>query len=264
MSWATEAVDHLQYNCLCWISPKEPDVCTGAAFLGRSKLDLLGSPLNVAGKTVVDFGCGEGHECIELARRGAKRVIGVDIRNELLARARELARQSGVGKLCEFVTRPPVNADIIISLDAFEHFERPAEILEIMHSFLNPGGCVRISFGPTWYHPLGGHLFSVFPWAHLMFSERALLRWRSDFKTDGATRFQEVAGGLNQMTIRRFVRLLQRSPLMASWFECVPIRPLRLLHNALTREFTTSIVRCELVPKKAASKRVRPPLEAAV
>jgi hypothetical protein len=55
---------------------------------------------------------------------------------------------------------------------------------------------------------LGGHLFSVFPWAHLIFSEQALIRWRSDFKSDGATRFSEVAGGLNQMTIRRFERLI--------------------------------------------------------
>jgi len=84
---------------------------------------------------------------------------------------------------------------------------------------------------------LGGHLFSVFPWAHLLFSERALIRWRSDFKTDGATRFSEVAGGLNQMTM---------SPLRMSWMECVPIRKLHRLHNYLTREFTTSIVGCEL------------------
>jgi hypothetical protein len=36
--------------------------------------------------------------------------------------------------------------------------------------------------------------------AHLIFKERALIRWRAGFKTDGATRFGEVAAGLNQMT----------------------------------------------------------------
>lgn len=74
----------------------------------------------------------------------------------------------------------------------------------MMSALLEPKGEVIASFGPTWYHPLGGHLFSVFPWAHLLFSEKALLRWRSDFKTDGATHFGEVAGGLNQMTVDRF------------------------------------------------------------
>jgi len=31
-----------------------------------------------------------------------------------------------------------------------------------------------------------------------------LIRWRSDFKTDGVTCFSDVAGGLDQITIRRF------------------------------------------------------------
>ena len=47
----------------------------------------------------------------------------------------------------------------------------------MMESYLAPGAKVIATFGPTWYHPLGGHLFSVFPWAHLIFTERALLRW---------------------------------------------------------------------------------------
>ena len=248
----TGAVAHLEYNFLRLISPREPNVCTGAAFAGRSKLELLGTPLDVAGKTVIDFGCGEGHECVELAKRGAKRVIGVDVRPDLLQRAQELARHQGVDHICRFTQRPQDKADMVISLDAFEHFERPAEILSTMGELLKPEGSIRISFGPTWYHPLGGHLFSVFPWAHLLLSEKALIRWRSDFRHDGATKFHEVAGGLNQMTIRRFEEIVERSSLRPNWFECVPIRKLRGLHNSATREFTTAIVRCELVPRYQA------------
>lgn len=252
MSRTTGAVADLEYNVLRLLSPREPNVCTGAAFAGRSKLELLGVPLDVTGKTVIDFGCGEGHECVQLARLGAKRVIGVDIRPELLERAREYARHQRVDDICRFVQRSQEKADMVISLDAFEHFEQPAEILSTMAGLLKPEGSIRISFGPTWYHPLGGHLFSVFPWAHLFFSERALIRWRSDFKTDGATRFHEVAGGLNQMTIRRFERIVEQSSLRPKWFECVPIRKLRTVHSPATREFTTAVVRCELVPKYAA------------
>jgi len=239
----------LQYKLLRWISPGEPDVCTGKAFANRSKLDLLGTPLDVEGKTVIDFGCGEGHETVELALRGARKVIGVDIRQDLLDGARKLARQHGVADVCEFAQHPQDKADIVISLDAFEHFDNPAEILSVMQELLKPEGSIRVSFGPTWYHPLGGHLFSVFPWAHLLFSEKALIRWRSDFKTDGATRFCEVAGGLNQMTIGRFEQLVLQSSLKFKWLECVPIRKLQRLHYRSTREFTTAIVRCELVPR---------------
>jgi SAM-dependent methyltransferase len=185
-----------------------------------------------------------------MAQRGAGRVIGIDIRDEVLAAARERALRAGVSDRCEFTTSTTEPSDIVVSIDAFEHFEDPVGILRIMEKLLKPSGQVIATFGPTWYHPLGGHLFSVFPWAHLFFSEQALIRWRSDFKSDGATRFSEVAGGLNQMTISRFERLLNESPFEAMSLELVPIRKLRLLHNRYTREFTTAIVRCRLSKRR--------------
>ena len=229
---------------------RERDGSADDAYAGRSKLRaLLGDSLlgEIAGETVVDFGCGYGSEAIELARAGAARVIGVDIQERFLEVARRNAADASVADRVEFGTQPPTSAGVIISLDAFEHFGDAAGVLRTMHDMLRPGGRVYIAFGPTWYHPLGGHLFSVFPWAHLAFTERALLRWRADFKSDGATRFAEVEGGLNQMTIRRFLTLVDESPLQAVHVELVPIRQLAWLASRLTREFTTAIVRATLV-----------------
>jgi SAM-dependent methyltransferase len=201
----------------------------------------------IEGKVVVDFGCGTGTEAIEMAQRGARKVIGVDIQEELLAVGRQQAAAAGLGDRCTFTTSTSERADVIVAIDSFEHFEDPGAILDIMSGMIKPGGRVIASFGPTWFHPLGGHLFSVFPWAHLVFTEEALIRWRSDFKSDGATRFGEVAGGLNQMTIRRFERVVERSAFRFAHLETVPIRKLRPIANRLTREFTTAVVRCELV-----------------
>ncbi len=229
--------------------------CDGSAYRDREKLEaLFGADVwaTFAGRTVLDFGCGTGDEAIEIARRGARRVIGLDIRESALARARDKAAAAGVGDRCLFVTRCDERVDVILSVDGFEHYEKPDEVLTVMAGLLAPGGRVLVAFGPTWFHPLGGHLFSVFPWSHLLFTERALLRWRSDFKTDGARRFGEVEGGLNQMTIRRFKRLLEASPLRAARFEAVPIRGLRALSNPLTREWATAIVRCTLVLERDA------------
>ncbi len=203
----------------------------------------------IAGKVVVDFGCGEGEEAVEMAAKGAKRVIGIDIREEVLDLARQKARCAGAEGNCSFTSSTTELADVVVSIDAFEHFGNPAGILDTMSTLLKPTGEVFISFGPTWYHPLGGHLFSVFPWAHLIFSEEALIRWRSTFKTDGATRFSEVAGGLNQMTIARFEGLVGSSPLAFASLELVPIKKLRGFHNRATREFTTAVVRCVLVKR---------------
>ena len=79
-----------------------------------------------------------------------------------------------------------------------------------------------------------------------MLKEKALIQWRAQFKNDGAGKFSEVEGGLNQMTIRRFEGLLKRSSFAVEQFELVPIRRLKSLHNQFTREFLTAVVRCTL------------------
>ena len=245
-----------EYSLLRRIAPRLPSTMDGGAYTGKSKLRVLlpGIEAEIKDKVVLDFGCGPGAESKEMALLGAKRVIGLDISEKWLRLAREQAEKSGVAARCEFVNRVESPVEVIVSVDSFEHFAEPDAVLQTMYSLLEPGGCALISFGPTWYHPLGGHLFSVFPWAHVVLKEKALIQWRAQFKNDGAGKFSEVEGGLNQMTIRRFEELLERSPFVVEQFELVPIRRLKPLHNRLTREFLTAVVRCTL-RKPLALKR---------
>ena len=229
-----------------------------AIYQGRSKLEVLFGPQLwglLAGKSVIDFGCGRGDEVIDIAQHGARKVIGIDLREHVLLEARHKAAAAGLADRCTFVTGTDEKADVILSVDAFEHFDDPGHILQLMRGLVHDEGQALISFGPTWYHPIGGHGFSVFPWAHLLFTEWALLRWRADFKPDHATRFSEIDGGLNQMTVRGFEHLVAASDFEFESFEAVPIRKLHWLHNRLTREFCSSIVRCSLVPRRHVSAR---------
>src|SRR5215472_9637809 len=230
------------------IAPRLPSTMNGGAYTGKSKLRVLlpGIESEIRDKVVLDFGCGPGAEAREMALLGAKRVIGLDISEKWLHYAREQAEKNGIADRCEFVSHVVSPVDVIVSIDCFEHFAEPDAVLQTMYSLLAPGGSALISFGPTWYHPLGGHLFSVFPWAHVLLKEQALIQWRAQFKKDGARRISEVEGGLNQMTIRRFEGLLERSPFAVEQFELVPIRRLKSLHNRLTREILTAVVRCTL------------------
>ncbi|MBI4909469.1 MAG: class I SAM-dependent methyltransferase [Acidobacteria bacterium] len=218
---------------------------------GLSKLKTMFGPTifdELRDKVVLDFGCGEGANALELAQNGCAHVIGVDIQEHYLERASNRAVALGIQDRCTFTSVWSEPVDVIISTDAFEHFEDPDKILRVMRGLLKPNGYLLTAFGPTWYHPYGGHLFSVFPWAHLIFTESALIRWRSDFKTDGAKRFHEVAGGLNGMTIRRWEQVVARSGFKCNSYELVPIRPSKRLHCRLTREWLTSLIRARLIP----------------
>jgi SAM-dependent methyltransferase len=222
------------------------------AYQGRSKVEVLFGPQvwkELAGKVVMDFGCESGYEAIDVALHGAKKVIGLDIYEPSIAGARRNAEAAGVADRCVFSTETSEKVDVIMTLDAFEHFQDPSAVLVEMAGLLKPGGYVLACFGPTWYHPLGGHGFSIFPWAHLVFTENAFMRWHRDSCKDGATKFSDVRGGLNQLTIRGFEEIVAKSPFRVESFEAVPIRKLRPFANRLTREFTTAVVKCKLYLK---------------
>jgi SAM-dependent methyltransferase len=222
-------------------NPSKASHCTGTAYLTRSKIDvLLGEEVwsRIKGKTVVDFGCGTGGDAIEMAQRGAARVIGVDDRQKVLDEATDKAKRAGVDDRCLFMRDLHHRADVVVSIDGFEHYSDPAGCLRLMHGMLRPGGRLFVAFGPTWFHPLGGHSFSAFPWAHVLFTEKTLLAWREE----PVDRFEDTDG---------FRKIVAASDFVVERFDAVPIRRLAWLANPLTREFTTACVRCELVSKPA-------------
>ena len=57
----------------------------------------------VAGKTVLDIGCGPGHYGVTLAREGAAHVVLLDPAKEMLAIARDRAEKAGVLGSCDIV-----------------------------------------------------------------------------------------------------------------------------------------------------------------
>jgi SAM-dependent methyltransferase len=220
-----------------------------------SKTDLRDS-------TVVDFGCGYGRAAIEAALHGVGTVIGVDIRNEVLEYARAQASKARLAN-CLFancLSRESYKfrgiADIIVSIDAFEHYADPERTLCEMARYLKPDGTVYISFGPPWWHPYGAHLnfMTKLPWPHVVFSEELLIKARSKYKKDGAQRFEEVEGGLNRMSIRKFERILERSSFFIKSLRLIPIRGSSVLHGCLPggRELFTSVVKAALQKRPSA------------
>lgn len=207
----------------------------------------------IESKAYLDIGCGRGELILALARNGAANATGVDIR-PIYEETLKTAADEKLGEVVHFTTKPlselpEASFDEILSRDSFEHYEDPEAILRDVKRLLKPGGRLRVQFGPTWYHPHGVHMFFMFnrPWPHLFFSEKTIMNVRSLYKDDGAKRFGEVEGGLNQMTVGRFARISRESGLEIERLQPLPIKGLKpLVWFPGIRELFTSVVRATL------------------
>lgn len=166
----------------------------------------------------LDMGCGSGELTIGLARLGLRHVTGVDIMPRFIRAARRNAQAAGDAREVRFVCAdlhawdPPEKFDVVFSFDALEHIDNPRAFMALMGRFLAPHGVAVVSFGPLFHSPFGDHMFEFFrvqvPWRGVLFSEAAIMRLRRELyrPTDPATRYREVAGGLNLMRYGEFLR----------------------------------------------------------
>lgn len=217
--------------------------------LDRLKLCFPGLDTLVPGKRVLDFGCGHGREVVALAQAGAATAVGVDLNPRYLRHGQELARRHGVADRVEFLREVPSRYhgtfDLVVSQNAMEHVLEPDAVLEAMYRSLQPGGRAAITFSPPWLHPYGAHVrfFTPIPWVHLLFPERTVMRVRGRYRDDGARRYEDVEGGLNRMTIRRFDGLIQQSEFKVDELRLRAIKNLPFVTSVpLVREFLTSRV----------------------
>lgn len=92
------------------------------------------------GATVLDVGCGNGRNSILMVKEGgAARVLGVDLAEDMIARAGQLAAQYEVGDRCKFVREDFLKADLgnevfdySTALGVVDYFRDPTELLAKM------------------------------------------------------------------------------------------------------------------------------------
>jgi 2-polyprenyl-3-methyl-5-hydroxy-6-metoxy-1,4-benzoquinol methylase len=103
---------------------------------------------DVRGKTICDIGCGSGRFVTALARRGASRVLGIDVAPEMLKLARQLTARDGVAQVCDFVEADILDYpasevfDQTIAIGFWDYIADPAERLAKIrrmtrHTFLS-------------------------------------------------------------------------------------------------------------------------------
>jgi 2-polyprenyl-3-methyl-5-hydroxy-6-metoxy-1,4-benzoquinol methylase len=102
----------------------------------------------VAGRRVLEAGCGEGYGAALLARH-AREVVGVDYDETALGLARRRHRADNLEyravDLLDLAARAPGEFDAVTNFQVLEHLEDPAPFLDAAARCLRPGGVLVLT-----------------------------------------------------------------------------------------------------------------------
>ncbi|MBI1889739.1 MAG: bifunctional 2-polyprenyl-6-hydroxyphenol methylase/3-demethylubiquinol 3-O-methyltransferase UbiG [Burkholderiales bacterium] len=114
------------------------------------RLEWINALVPLAGKAVVDVGCGGGILAESMAKKGA-RVTGIDLSEKALKVADLHSLESGVQVRYEMIAaeelavREPGGFDVVTCMEMLEHVPDPAAIVRACATLVKPGGHVFFS-----------------------------------------------------------------------------------------------------------------------
>ena len=115
------------------------------------RLDWIDAQARLAGKTVLDVGCGGGILAEAMARRGAD-VLGIDLSIKPLRVAQLHALESGIDYLHyrevaveTLAAELPGHFDAVTCMEMLEHVPDPASVVRACAALVKPGGWVFFS-----------------------------------------------------------------------------------------------------------------------
>lgn len=172
-------------------------------------------------RVVMDLGCGQGALCIDLARSGAKKVIGVDVdeRRSKFARDNLAQNFAELADVIEFHSvylhdyDPAPQFDYVFSKDTFEHVMGLEGLLQDIKQRLKPGGRLYTGFGPIYKAPYGDHGLTksmlLGPWGHLILGEKRLVARVNRTRKEQVQSIEDL--GMNKLTFAEYARLFKES-----------------------------------------------------
>ena len=175
----------------------------------------------------LDVGCGHGALCIDLAKSGAKKVIGVDIEPERIKFARNNLNIN-YPELKNIVDFHAVDLayynnseqfDYIVSKDSFEHIIDLPAMIEEMKKRLKPGGLVYAGFGPLYRDFYGDHkrTNSIIPWGHLFRSDENIIKKLNRKNDVNISSIYDL--GLNKLSLVEYKEIFEKSGLETVFFK---------------------------------------------
>ena len=191
---------------------------------------------NLNGKSVLDIGVGLGGKLPFYAECGASRITGIDINpasgkiaNDFVSLKRKGdASYDQVHLVVSDASKMPFadcSFDAIVSINTFEHIEFIEESLLETYRVLRQGGYIYLHL-PPYFSPWGPHLenWIYFPWPHLLFSEKTLMKivamedavhhfnhqfvQAAQINLSGS---QDRIPDVNRITLRKFQKLIDKT-----------------------------------------------------
>lgn len=114
------------------------------------RTNYIDRQVHLAGKTVLDVGCGGGILSEAMAQRGAT-VTGIDLGQANLNTAKLHALESGLNidyqhiAVEELAAKQPASFDVVTCLEMLEHVPNPQSIIQACYALVKPGGKVIFS-----------------------------------------------------------------------------------------------------------------------
>lgn len=182
---------------------------------------------NFKNKTILDFGCGHGALCIDAAQKLAKKVVGIDLENQLIEFAKEnlLVNHKQFNNVIEFkkisILKKKFDQkfDVILSKDTFEHTLDLDKIIIKFYEILNSGGIVYLGFGPLYNAFNGDHGFTQlkFPWLHALLPENFIIKFYNKKNDKKIKSIEDL--GLNKYTLKQYKNLFKKSKFEILYFK---------------------------------------------
>ncbi len=102
--------------------------------------------LDLAGKTVIDFGCGSGILAIAAIKLGAEKVIGIDIDPQALLASKDNAERNGVAEQLNVFLPQDQPQDLIADVVVANILAGPLrELSPVIKGLVKPGGVLAMS-----------------------------------------------------------------------------------------------------------------------
>jgi len=114
----------------------------------------------VKDRTFLDVGCGNGMYSLELARRGAAKVVGIDIAEVMIDLCRKSSQEKNLDDVCSFIQtdlldyKPESTFDVSFGIGLFDYISDPLPVLKRMREVSTDKAIMAFPRLWTWRAPV--------------------------------------------------------------------------------------------------------------